>query len=73
MTTREHPGLAAPDHTVLRHLPGWSLELCSLRHFVPGYDRAVPPGQKLLLLLSGHHSTAPDKLATDPRIPLEID
>jgi hypothetical protein len=36
-------GLAAPDHT--RTLRDGSLEGCFPRHFVPGYDQAVPPGQ----------------------------
>ena len=44
ISTRNTSGFAAPDHTVPYGtvLSGWRCP----RHFVPGYDRAVPPGQK---------------------------
>jgi hypothetical protein len=46
LSTRNPPGLAAPDHTVPT---GRFFSGTLPRHFVPGYDRCCPYGTKYVL------------------------
>jgi hypothetical protein len=51
--------LAAPENGSDRTLRDGSLEVALSRHFVPGYDRVVPPGQLDSMCLAASESSCP--------------